>query len=53
MVAVFNLEGMKRQTSGKVYHIVSPKEGYYNSQVSRVSVATVYVEISADSTIEQ
>ena len=36
-----NLERMKRQRSGQVYHTVLPRKANYSSLVSRVCVASV------------
>ena len=40
-----NLKRPKRQRSGHVYHILLLRKAYYNSQVSRVYVASVSVDI--------
>ena len=40
-----NIKRTKRQRSGQVYHILLIRKAYYSSQVSRVYVASVSVEI--------
>ena len=40
-----NLKRTKRHRSGQVYHILLLRKAYYSSQVSRVCVASVSVEI--------
>ena len=40
-----NLKRTKRQRSGQVYHILLLRKAYYSSQVSRVCVASVSVEL--------
>ena len=51
-----NLLCNKGQRSGQVHHIFLPRKAYCSSQVCRIYVASVYVEISAletDGTIER